>query len=84
MAKKKKNKFGGQQFLSDEQFVRQRMRALQVGDCYITDSLMESGEGYVVVSRFGTYTKDDQRRDAYRLKNREIGYKPQLELEETY
>ena len=33
---------------------------------------------------FGSYTKDDQRRDAYRLKNKEIGYKPQLELEETY
>ena len=33
---------------------------------------------------FGTYTKEDQRRDAYRLKNKEIGYKPQLELEEAY
>ena len=30
----------------------------------------------------GTYTKEDQRRDAYRLKNKEIGYKKQLELEE--
>ena len=33
---------------------------------------------------FGTYTEADQRRDAYRMKNKEIGYKPQLELEETY
>lgn len=33
---------------------------------------------------FGSYTKEDQRRDAYRLKNKEIGYKPQYELEETY
>lgn len=33
---------------------------------------------------FGTYTKDDQRRDAYRMKNKEIGYKPQMELEEIY
>ena len=33
---------------------------------------------------FGTYTETDQRRDAYRIKNKEIGYKPQLELEETY
>ena len=33
---------------------------------------------------FGTYTKEDQRRDAYRLKNKEIGYKPQMELEEIY
>lgn len=33
---------------------------------------------------FGSYTAEDQRRDAYRLKNKEIGYKPQYELEETY
>ena len=33
---------------------------------------------------FGSYTKEDQRRDAYRLKNKEIGYKPQYDLEETY
>jgi len=33
---------------------------------------------------FGTYTEADQRRDAYRLKNKEIGYKPQMELEEMY
>lgn len=33
---------------------------------------------------FGTYTKDDQRRDAYRLKNKEIGYIPKFELEETF
>lgn len=29
---------------------------------------------------FGTYTEEDQRRDAYRLKNKEIGYKQQSEL----
>ena len=29
---------------------------------------------------FGSYTEEDQRRDAYRLKNKEIGYKPQSEL----
>ena len=33
---------------------------------------------------FGSYTKEDQRRDAYRLKNKEIGYKPQYELEESF
>ena len=33
---------------------------------------------------FGSYTEEDQRRDAYRLKNKEIGYKPQYEMEETY
>lgn len=31
---------------------------------------------------FGTYTAEMQRQDAYRLKNREIGYKPQLQAEE--
>jgi len=31
---------------------------------------------------FGTYTAEDQRRDAYRLKNKEIGYKPQLQMDE--
>ena len=29
---------------------------------------------------FGSYTEEDQRRDAYRLKNKEIGYKQQNEL----
>lgn len=29
---------------------------------------------------FGSYTEEDQRRDAYRLKNKEIGYKQQSEL----
>ena len=33
---------------------------------------------------FGSYTAENQRCDAYRLKNKEIGYKPQYELEETY
>ena len=33
---------------------------------------------------FGSYTKEDQRRDAYRLKNKEIGYKPQYELKESF
>ena len=29
---------------------------------------------------FGTYTEEEQRKDAYRLKNKEIGYKQQDEL----
>ena len=33
---------------------------------------------------FGTYTEEEQRKDAYRLKNKEIGYKPKQELEEAY
>lgn len=33
---------------------------------------------------FGTYTAEDQLNDAYKLKNKEIGYKPSLQLEEEY
>ena len=33
---------------------------------------------------FGTYTEEEQRKDAYRLKNKEIGYKPELQLEEEH
>ena len=33
---------------------------------------------------FGTYSEEEQRKDAYRLKNKEIGYKPELQLEEEY
>ena len=33
---------------------------------------------------FGTYSQEDQRKDAYRLKNKEIGYKPELQVEEEY
>ena len=33
---------------------------------------------------FGSYTSGMQRTDAYRLKNKEIGYKPQLQTEEIY
>ena len=33
---------------------------------------------------FGTYTIEDQLNDAYRLKNKEIGYTPTLQLEEVY
>lgn len=33
---------------------------------------------------FGTYSEEEQRKDAYRLKNKEIGYKTELQLEEEY
>ena len=33
---------------------------------------------------FGSYTAEEQRKDAYRLKNKEIGYIPQLVFEEDY
>ena len=33
---------------------------------------------------FGTYTAEDQRRDAYRLKNKAIGFKPGEENENEF
>jgi uncharacterized protein (DUF488 family) len=33
---------------------------------------------------FGSYTEEDQRRDAYRLKNKDIGFKPESQEENTY
>lgn len=33
---------------------------------------------------FGSYTEEEQRKDAYRLKNKEIGYRPKLQEEENY
>ena len=53
MAKKKQSKSSntGQQFLSDEKFIKQRMRLLEKGPCYITENIKNHGEGYVVVSR---------------------------------
>lgn len=33
---------------------------------------------------FGSYTEEDQRQDAYRLKNKEIGFKPELQEENIY
>lgn len=33
---------------------------------------------------FGTYTEEEQRKDAYRMKNKEIGYKLEPQLQEEY
>ena len=52
MAKKKqKNSKTPQPTLSDEQFIKQRIRSVEIGKCYITDGLTDSGEGIVIVSR---------------------------------
>lgn len=48
---RKKQSSGGQQFLSDESYIRQRTRELEIGPCYITDGIVGNGEGYVIVSR---------------------------------
>ena len=52
MAKKnKKKQQTGQQFLSPEQFVKQRARSLEIGTCYISEDVTECGEGHVIVTR---------------------------------
>lgn len=52
MAKKKKKKQQADaQFLSPEQYMRQRVRSLELGKCYISDDIEEYGEGHVVVTR---------------------------------
>lgn len=50
MAKKKQKK-QGQQFLSDEKYLKQKARTLEIGKCYITDSVTKVGEGQIVVTR---------------------------------
>ena len=52
MAKKKeKTKSCVQQFLSPEAFLRQRMRSLPIGKCYINDMVETSGLCHIVVTR---------------------------------
>ncbi len=52
MAKKKQKKLQtGQQFLSPEQYMKQRARTLEIGTCYVSDDMTECGEGHVIVTR---------------------------------
>ena len=52
MAKKKQKKAQtGAQHLSPEQYMKQRVRSLEIGKCYITDDIEECGEGHIVVTR---------------------------------
>lgn len=52
MAKKKQKKQGSkQEFLSDEQYLKQRARTLEIGKCYVSDCIKEVGEGNVIVTR---------------------------------
>lgn len=51
MAKKKHKNQQGQQFLSPEQYLKQRARTLEIGKCYITDHIKEVGEANIIVSR---------------------------------
>ena len=50
MAKKKQSKQQGQQFLSDENYLRQRARSLKIGKCYITDN-SDGGIDDIIVTR---------------------------------
>ncbi len=47
---KKKSKIV-QKFLSPERFLKERMRMLEIGDCYVNDDIFKVGYGNVVVSR---------------------------------
>lgn len=51
MAKKKNKKQKGQQFLSPEQYIRQKARTLEIGKCYVDNDLEKAGEGHIIVSR---------------------------------
>lgn len=52
MAKKnKKQQGGGQQFLSPEQYLRQKARTLEIGTCYVTADIDEAKLGHVIVTR---------------------------------
>lgn len=51
MVKKKNKTKGGQQFLSDTDYLKQRMRSVEIGTCYISPSIQEIGLGHVVVTR---------------------------------
>ena len=54
MAKKKAKHSSGQQFLSPEQYMKQRIRTLPIGQCYYSMSIFGSGIGFVIVSRLHT------------------------------
>ncbi len=56
MAKKKKSQ-NQQQFLSPEQYIKQRARSLAIGKCYMTKDIRECGEGEFIVTRMHTNGK---------------------------
>jgi hypothetical protein len=52
MAKKKQKKQQpGQQFLSPEQYMKQRVRSLEMGACYVSEDMTDCGEGHVIITR---------------------------------
>lgn len=49
--KKRKEQGGGQQFLSPEQYLKQRARTLPIGKCYINDDADKAGMAQIIVTR---------------------------------
>lgn len=81
MAKKKsKGKQQKQTFLSPERFIKERMRSVEIGDCYVDDDIFKVGCGNVLVSRkhtggnisFGVFLVDTWclgvKKSSYRLR----------------
>ena len=81
MAKKKsKGKQQKQTFLSPERFIKERMRSVEIGDCYVDDNIFKVGCGNVLVSRkhtggnisFGVFLVDTWclgvKKSSYRLR----------------
>lgn len=86
MAKKKTKKQAKkqqpQQFLSPERYVREKVRGLEIGDCYMSDDLWETGLGHVVVTRKhngGRISAAEFLVDTYCLGVRDCGYMLRME-----
>lgn len=69
-----------QHVLKDGELASQIMLEKQMIEEYLKSRKYHLSE---VDQLFGTYTAEEQLRDAYRLKNKEIGYKQQMETEEA-
>lgn len=67
--------------LKDAELVSHRILEKQMIEEFLHSKKYHLSE---VDELFGTYTAEDQRRDAYRLKNKRIGYKPALQTEGAY
>lgn len=57
MAKKKKYKKQPRQGLSDEKFIKQRMRQLPIGDCYMHGDIDSTGAAIILITRCHSHGK---------------------------
>lgn len=69
-----------QHIMKDGGLASQAMLEKQMVEEYLKSRKYHLSE---VDQLFGSYTAEEQLRDAYRLKNKEIGYKQQMETEDT-